>query len=47
MHFTDEKSFYCEEVFPNIHVFTSDSSGKIDGFVIQFGSVERKVKRVD
>jgi len=27
LHFTDEESFYYEEVFPNNHVFTSDSSG--------------------
>jgi hypothetical protein len=47
MHFTDEKSFYCEEVFPNNHVFTSDSSGKVDGFVIQFGRGEVKIKRVN
>jgi CubicO group peptidase (beta-lactamase class C family) len=47
MRFTDERSFYCEEVFPNIHVFTSDSSGKVDGFVIQFGGGEVKIKRVN
>jgi CubicO group peptidase (beta-lactamase class C family) len=47
MHFTDERSFYCEEVFPNNHVFTSDSSGKVDGFVIQFGRGEMKIKRVN
>jgi CubicO group peptidase (beta-lactamase class C family) len=47
MHFTDEKSFYCEEVFPNNHVFTSDSSGKVDGFVIQFGGGALKIKRVN
>jgi CubicO group peptidase (beta-lactamase class C family) len=46
MHFTDEKTFYCEEVFPNTHVFTSDSSGKVDGFVIQFGRGEVKIKKV-
>ena len=47
MHFTDDKSFYCEEVFPNNHVFTSDSSGNIDGFVIQFGRGEVKIKKVN
>jgi hypothetical protein len=47
MHFTHERSFYCEEVFPNNHVFTSDSSGKVDGFVIQFGRGELKIKKVD
>ena len=47
MHFTDERSFYCEEVFPNNHVFTSDSSGKVDAFVIQFGGGELKIKRVN
>jgi CubicO group peptidase (beta-lactamase class C family) len=47
MHFTDEKSFYCEEVFPNNHVFTLDSSGTVDGFVIQFGRGEMKIKRVN
>lgn len=47
MHFTDEKNFYCEEVFPNNHVFTFDSFGKVDGFVIQFGRGEMKIKRVN
>jgi CubicO group peptidase (beta-lactamase class C family) len=47
MHFTDEKSFYCEEVFPNSHVFTSDSSGKVDAFIIQAGGRELKIKRVN
>jgi CubicO group peptidase (beta-lactamase class C family) len=46
MHFTDERNFYCEEVFPNNHVFTSDSSGKVDGFVIQFGRGEVKIKKI-
>lgn len=47
MHFTDERSFYCEEIFPNNHVFTSDSSGKVDAFVIQFGGGEVKIKKVN
>lgn len=47
MHFTDEKSFYCEEVFPNIHTFTSDNISKVDGFIIQFGRGEVKIKKID
>jgi CubicO group peptidase (beta-lactamase class C family) len=47
MHFTDERNFYCEEVFPNNHVFTLDSSGKVDAFIIQFGGGDVKIKRVN
>lgn len=47
MHFTDEKSFYCEEVFPNNHTFTIDSSGNVDSFVIQFQGGEVKIKKVN
>jgi hypothetical protein len=47
MHFTNERNFYCEEVFPNNHVFSLDSFGKVDGFVIQFGRGEMKIKRVN
>jgi hypothetical protein len=47
MHFTDQNSFYCEEVFPNNHVFTLDDSGKVNGFILKFGRGEMKIKRVN
>jgi CubicO group peptidase (beta-lactamase class C family) len=47
MYFINERSFYCEEVFPNNHVFTFDISGNVDAFVIQFGGGEVKIKRVN
>jgi CubicO group peptidase (beta-lactamase class C family) len=47
MHFTDEKNFYCEEVFPNNHMFTLDNSSKVNGFIIQFGGGEVKIKKVN
>lgn len=46
MHFTDERSFYCEEVFPNLHVFTFDKSDNVDSFVIRFGGGEVRIEKV-
>lgn len=46
MYFTNEKNFYCQEVFPNNHLFTADNSGKVDGFVIQADGGELKVNRI-
>jgi CubicO group peptidase (beta-lactamase class C family) len=46
MHFTDERTFYCEEVFPNTHVFTLDNSGMVDSFIIKFGGGEVKIKKL-
>jgi CubicO group peptidase (beta-lactamase class C family) len=46
MHFIDENSFYCEEVFPNTHVFTLDDSGHVNGFLIKFGRGEIRIKRI-
>lgn len=47
MYFTDEKSFYCEEVFPNNHIFSIDGSGNVDSFVIHFQGGEVRIKKVN
>jgi len=34
LHFITPTEFYFDEVYPNIHVFSIDNSGKVTGFVV-------------
>ena len=47
LHFISPTQFYFYEVFPNIHIFSFDSSGKVTGFVIhapEYTSTITKIK---
>lgn len=46
MHFTSPDQFICYEVFPNKHVFTKDTSGKVDGFEIQIEDMRVMVRKI-
>lgn len=46
MHFTKPAEFYCDEVFPIVHVFSFDSSGKVTGFVIHAPSYTSTITRI-
>ncbi|NIJ55222.1 serine hydrolase domain-containing protein [Dyadobacter arcticus] len=46
MHFTSSGQFICYEVFPNNHVFTKDTSGKVDGFEIQIEDMRALVRKI-
>lgn len=46
MHFTSTTDFYCEEVFPNNHSFTTNSEKKVDGFLILDGDMKLKIDRM-
>jgi len=47
MHFTKPTEFYMYEVFPNNHVFSFDSSGKVTGFVIHAPNYTSTITRVE
>ncbi|HEY8971094.1 MAG TPA: hypothetical protein VIM64_18450, partial [Puia sp.] len=48
MHFTTPTGFYMYEVFPNNHIFSFDSSGKvITGFVIHAPNYTSTITRVE
>ena len=47
MHFTTSTDFYCEEVFPNNHSFTTNGEKKIDGFLILAGDQKVKIDRIE
>jgi CubicO group peptidase (beta-lactamase class C family) len=46
MHFTSDKDFFFPEIMFNNHVFARDSTGKVDGFIIQTSEGEFKVKKI-
>ena len=46
MHFTNDTDFFFNEVLFNIHSFTRDKNGKVDGFMIKASDGEFKVKKV-
>lgn len=46
MHFTKPDEFYCYEVFPNVHVFSTDGSGKVTGFVIHAPSYTSTITKI-
>jgi len=47
MHFTKPTEFHMYEVFPNNHVFSFDSSGKVTGFVIHAPNYTSTITRVE
>jgi hypothetical protein len=46
MHFTNHTDFFFHEVMFNIHSFTKDANGKVDGFMIKASDGSFKVKKV-
>ena len=46
MHFTSDKDFFFHEIVFNNHVFARDSTGEVDGFIIQTSEGEFKVKKI-
>lgn len=46
MHFTSDKDFFFREIMFNNHVFARDSTGKVDGFIIQTSDGGFKVKKI-
>jgi len=47
MHFSSDTDFFFYEVLFNIHSFTKNAGGKIDGFMIKASDGEFKVKKVE
>jgi CubicO group peptidase (beta-lactamase class C family) len=46
MHFTSDKDFFFHEIMFNNHVFSRDSAGNVDGFIIQANDGEFKVRKI-
>lgn len=47
MHFTKPAEFYCYEVFPNYHVFSFDSTGKVTAFVIHAPTYTSTITKIE
>ena len=47
LHFTTPTEFYMYEVFPNNHVFSFDSTGKVTGFVIHAPNYTSTITKVE
>lgn len=47
MHFTKPTEFYCYELFPNNHIFSIDSVGKVTGFTIRAETYTSKITKIE